>query len=341
MQPALTPISNSGKLKFNIKTKSEKEYNLNIVNKEENITFTLEDLIDFPVKIFELKTSFKELKESDENFFVFRNAEKLMNGIKTCIESKKYLLEYNEEENCVIFGIENDFFENGVANIKIPEKEQDLKAQVDSLIRVVSELKEEIKKYKNDEKSKEETAINSFNGSSFLTNDEKKLISKWIHPNKIIKFNMLFNTNIDGDSASTFHYYCDGVFPTVTVILDTSGRRFGGYSTQNWCLSTQGGNYARAPDSFIFNLSNKKKFDLISQVDGNSKYAVYRNNSYGPTFGAHDLYLANSCKSNSSSYVNKNSSSAYNTENNNNLFGTSGQTSFQVSNYEVYQVVFE
>ena len=74
MQPALTPISNSGKLKFNIKSKTEKEYNLNIENKEENITFTLEDLIDFPVKIFELKTSFKELKESDENFFVFRNA---------------------------------------------------------------------------------------------------------------------------------------------------------------------------------------------------------------------------------------------------------------------------
>jgi len=229
-----------------------------------------------------------------------------------------------------------------VANIKIPEKEQDLKAQVDSLIRVVSELKEEIKKYKNDEKSKEEAAINSFNGSSFLTNDEKILISKWVHPNKIIKFNMLFNTSKDGDSSSTFHYYCDGVFPTVTVILDTSGRRFGGYSTQNWCQSTVGGNYTRAPDSFIFNLSNKKKFDLISQIDGNSNRAVYRNNSYGPTFGGgHDLYLANSCKSNTSSYVYKNSSSAYNTENNNNLFGSSGQTAFQVSNYEVYQVVFE
>ena len=342
MQPALTPVSNSGKLKFNIKTKSEKEYNLNIVNKEENITFTLEDLIDFPVKIFELKTSFKELKELDENFFVFRNAEKLMNGIKTCIESKKYLLEYNEEENCVIFGIENDFFENGVANIKIPEKEQDLKTQVDSLIRVVSELKEEIKKYKNDEKSKEEAAINSFNGSSFLTNDEKILISKWVHPNKIIKFNMLFNTSKDGDSSSTFHYYCDGVFPTVTVILDTSGRRFGGYSTQNWCQSTVGGSYTRAPGSFIFNLSNKKKFDLISQVDGNSQNAVYRHNSYGPTFGgAHDLCLYSSCRSNNNSYVNKSSSSAYNTENNNNLFGSSGTTNFQVSYYEVYQVVFE
>ena len=31
---------------------------------------------------------------------------------------------------------------------------------------------------------------------------------------------MLFNTNIDGDSASTFHYNCDGIFPTVVVILE-------------------------------------------------------------------------------------------------------------------------
>ena len=103
-----------------------------------------------------------------------------------------------------------------------------------------------------------------------------------------------------------------------------------------------GGSYTRAPGSFIFNLSNKKKFDLISQVDSYSHYAVYRNNSYGPTFGgSHDLYLANSCRSNSNNYVNKNSSSSYNTENNNNLFGSSGTTNFQVSYYEVYQVVFE
>ena len=73
---------------------------------------------------------------------------------------------------------------------------------------------------------------------------------------------MLFNTNKDGDSASTFHYNCDGIFPTVVVILDTDGRKFGGFSTQNWCQSAVGGNYSRAPNSFIFNLTNKEKFEL-------------------------------------------------------------------------------
>ena len=46
----------------------------------------------------------------------------------------------------------------------------------------------------NNEKEKNEAAENSFKGTSFLNNDEKKLISKWIHPNKIIKFNLLFIT---------------------------------------------------------------------------------------------------------------------------------------------------
>jgi len=337
MNPASTPQSNPSQLKYVIKNNSEENnseesYNFIALNNEENLTFTLEDLKDFPVKIYELKITFKELKEKDENFFVFRNAEKLMGGIKICIESENYKVENNKEENYVIFEMKNDFFENGVAKIKIPEKEQDLKTQVKCLTRVVAELRSELKKTKKD---KEEAAINSFKGTSFLNEEEKKLISEWIDPKKIINFYLLFATNKDGDSSSTFHYYCDGVFPTVTVVLDTSGRRFGGYSTQNWCQSTVGSSYSRGPCSFIFNLSNKNKYNLIDEFNTS---AIYHHNSYGPTFGGgHDLYLANGCRSNTSSYCNK---SSYNTGNNN-LLGNSGSTSFQVSNYEVYKVVFE
>ena len=158
--------------------------------------------------------------------------------------------------------MKNDFFDNGGAKIKIPEKEQDLKSQVEALTKIVSEMKKESKKI---ELEKDEAAVKSFQNTSFLKDDEKKLISQWIHPNKVIKFNMLFNTAIDGDRASAFHYNCDGIFPTVVVILDTSGRRFGGFSTQNWCQSWIGGNYSRAPNSFIFNLTNKQKFELTDQ----------------------------------------------------------------------------
>ena len=85
-------------------------------------------------------------------------------------------------------------------------------------------------------------------------------------------------------------------------------------------------------------MSNEKKYELVDEF----KYAIYKHNSYNPTFGYsnYDLYLANSCTSNSSSYCYKSSSSAYNTGNQN-LLGDSGQTTFQVTYYEVYQVIFE
>ena len=374
-----TPGANPNKLKFSIKSDSKKSYNFTVSNKEDTLTFFFEDLADFPVKVYELKITLKELREKDQNFYVFMNSEKLVNGIKSCIDLNKYLLKIDEEEDVLSFEMKNEFFENGIAKIRIPLKEQDIKLQVECLTKVVANLREELKQYKdreeeskknikeelkkykdkeevikknikeeltkiikeelqkenNKEKIKDETAVNSFEGTSFLNNDEKKLISKWISPNKVLKFNLLFSTGKNGDSTSSFHYYCDGVFPTVSVVLDTSGRRFGGYSTQNWCQSAVGGTYSTAPESFIFNLSNKQKYGLSNKFDTN---AIYRHNSYGPTFGGgHDLYLSNSCKSNTNSYCNK---SAYNTGGNN-LLGNSGQTNFQVSYYEVYHVIFE
>ena len=146
---------------------------------------------------------------------------------------------------------------------------------------------------------------------------------------------MLFSTSKDGDSSLTFHKYCDGESPTVIIVRDTSGIKFGGYSTQSWSQSTCGASNSRAPCSFIFNLSNKKRYDLIDQLNTS---AIGRSNTYGPTFGeGHDLYISDECRSNANSKCKK---SSYNTGNNN-LFVLSGSTNFQVSIYEVFKVVFE
>jgi hypothetical protein len=79
MKPASTPVSKPVKLKFTLKYKSSDTYSFIISNKEDDLIFSLENLKDFPIKIYELKTYFKELKELDENFFVFKNTEKLIN----------------------------------------------------------------------------------------------------------------------------------------------------------------------------------------------------------------------------------------------------------------------
>ena len=71
------------------------------------------------------------------------------------------------------FSIKNDFFINNEAILKIPLKEQDLKVQMNSLIKAVmnlqkenKELKEKIELFERKKgKDKKEIAKNSFIGS--------------------------------------------------------------------------------------------------------------------------------------------------------------------------------
>ena len=91
----------------------------------------------------------------------------------------------------------------------------------------------------------------------------------------------------------------------------------------------------RVQESFIFNLSNKQKFELFDKFQTDT---IYKDNSYGLTFGGeHDLYISNGCKSNNNNYCKK---SSYNSGKIN-LLGENGKTNFQVATYEIYQVVFE
>ena len=327
----------SNSAKFLIKKTTENCFKINIYYTEDNLVFMIEDINDLNIKSFELNVSFDEFKKLNDNFFAFRTTEKVVNVIKSCIQKENYSLDYDENGKYMCFELKYDIFDGGSAKIKIPENKTNI--QLKQEIEILKKRLEELTSIKDISKIKEDAAINSFKGSAFLNNNDKILISNWIHPEKVIKFNLLFSTNLDGtSSSSTFHYYCDGVFPTVTVVYDTSSRKFGGYTTHSWAQSPVGSNYCRAPGSFIFNLSTKKKYDLIDQY----RFAIYKNTLYGPTFGYsnYDLYLANSCTSNSSSYCYYSSSSAYNTGGQN-LLGNSGQTSFQVSYYEVYQVIFK
>ena len=108
---------------------------------------------------------------------MFKRVDRLIKTIKMCIQNENYSLNFDKEENVII---------------KVPEKEQDLKTQVEALTKTVSEMRKEIQNLKIKETEKEEAAVKSFEKTSFLKDDEKKLISKWIHPNKVLSFNMLF-----------------------------------------------------------------------------------------------------------------------------------------------------
>ena len=64
-------------------------------------------------------------------------------------------------------------------------------------------------------------------------------------------------------------------------------------------------NYIRSDGSaFLFSLKNHLGRSYKMRLYRNPQNAIYSNNGYGPTFGAHDIYISNNCHTNTNSYSN-------------------------------------
>ena len=127
---------------------SNLKYKMKIRYGKTNLIFFIESLNEFPRKYYQLNTFLSTLQKQDENFLLFQNCEKLVSAIKKCINGKKYEISSNDE----IFklSIENDFFENNLATINIPLKEQDLNIQVNSMFQATQNSKKDLEKINND-----------------------------------------------------------------------------------------------------------------------------------------------------------------------------------------------
>jgi len=219
------------------------------------------------------------------------------------------------------------YFENEELKKKINELQIENK-------KISNKLEETKKDLEQSGVKKMERINNLFKDSAIVKNDEKKMINDWIDPygEKNITCELLFRTSVNGDSASTFHQKCDGKGATITFIKTTNGKRIGGFTMIPW--TNAGGTYKEDPEAFIFSLDATQKFVQYRY----SNNAVYHNSGYGPTFGGgFDIYLANGCKSNQSSYCNSNHT--YGFYNSYNLVNPGTQTTnFQVTDYEVYLI---
>jgi hypothetical protein len=90
----------------------------------------------------------------------------------------------------------------------------------------------------------------------------------------------------------------------LTVIETTKGFVFGGFTPVAW--DSSGGFKADSSrKSFLFTVKNPRGSDGRKFVMASSANAIYCNSSYGPTFGGgQDIYVANGCNENSSSFTN-------------------------------------
>jgi hypothetical protein len=100
------------------------------------------------------------------------------------------------------------------------------------------------------------------------------------------QYTLLWRGSRDGFHASSFHSRCNGHPNTLTVILDTKGNIFGGFTPVEW--ESQGG-YKADPSlkSFIFTLKNPhnvsaRRFALKAEKKDEAIYCISK---FGPHFG--------------------------------------------------------
>ncbi|XP_044181237.1 uncharacterized protein LOC114975424 [Acropora millepora] len=128
------------------------------------------------------------------------------------------------------------------------------------------------------------------------------MLSRWLRPVAQIngQWILCWRASLHGWAGTTFHSLCDNKGPTVTIVKDTNNNIFGGYTSIPWRSENR---YKNDPKAFLFSLKNPTNNPRkLPQLDSSSSHSVYDYASYGPTFGGHDLHIADSANMNSNSY---------------------------------------
>ena len=307
---------------------NNKKYNLTVSNNDSIIFFQVEEINSLPIQDFNLHLNLEQIGKVNKFFLQFDNLNEISDSIKNIIDSKSIKIEKKDKEIILTFVNPINMKE---FNLSIPLKEKDIKAEIASLNSYMLQLNEKIEnlteKVNYLENKIKEIIDNSFmfSKSTIIRKDEQDLILGWMEK-KPKNFKLLLDSNIDGDSNSTFCNKCCQKGPIIVFIKTNNGYRFGGYTSQFW--PSQG--YGKDEKSFLFSLDLKNKYKCIAK-----EWAIYTwTNSYF-SFG-NNIYIYNMCTQNESSYLREPLS--YDIPKNYELNG--GKNKFVVKSYEVYQVEY-
>jgi hypothetical protein len=151
-------------------------------------------------------------------------------------------------------------------------------------------------------------------------------------------FTLLWRGSRDGFGAGDFHGRCDGHANTLTLIEDTAGNIFGGFTPVEW----ESGDFHCKADpslkSFLFTLKNPhdipaRKFALKAEKKDE---AIECWSSWGPRFG--DIGVSDKCNANTNSFTSRFSGSYANgTRRPSDSFFT-GSLYFTVKEIEVFEI---
>ena len=150
-----------------------------------------------------------------------------------------------------------------------------------------------------------------------------------------MKYELLWQGTRDGFRASDFHSKCNGKGPTVTVIVSSYDKIFGGYTSVTWQSSNS---WSHDPSAFIYSLTHNAK--CATQL--NTGRSIYDYGGLGPIFGyrssGDDIYIQDNCNGRSDNCCASNNTYQLPPGADTTTF-MAGAVNFSVKEIEVYQVI--
>ena len=189
---------------------------------------------------------------------------------------------------------------------------------------------------KEPSKSPKNPYISEYDKSSIMNDKEIydiiNLVSKKLNK-KVKKLYLCYRATKDGDKAENFHKKCDYIVDTIILIQTKKNKKFGGFSTQSWDISTEQ-MWKKDNQAFIFSL-NKYENKCYGIV--NSERALFCHKKCGPIFGNGEIFVPDNFFTNVSTCL------KYNTvyESKEHIFPLNGEKEFYIKDMEAYKIDFE
>ena len=150
---------------------------------------------------------------------------------------------------------------NDLAKKNVHKENEELKKQIKELNDKVNELKSNSNKFIN------ELFRNSLQSSIITTSEEYMYLKSIYDTNKEIYLQLIYKATKDGDTIDSFHKHISTINPTLLLIEDDKGNKFGGVTTQKWNFDGKGYTYKEDKFSFLFSLSNQIKFTVVKSSE--------------------------------------------------------------------------
>lgn len=272
--------------------------------------------------ILEVKEFIIELIKENKYSIKVENEKLIIQLIPVNIQPKEISLQIkkvNKKQEDVIQEICTSLQKLFIDFPKIEKETQEVKNQLIDLKKQIDERRMKDNKWSGD-------ILNSniFNNNTYFW----VLLDRWINPHVKKETKLLYQEKKGEDKAENFHNACDGKSPTLIFIKTQKGNIFGGYVENLWEKETKN---KEDKNSILFNLVTEKKYQTR-----NPDKAIFCNDILGPSFGdeGKDLKIIDGFLTNYSTSEFPNS---YYGSNKNEL--TSGESSFLVTNLEVYTII--